>query len=129
MTLRIQVSFDISPYAINPMTTCLVLPHRAQSACQAIEDAEALGAFLKETSADRVPETLRRVFRVRYKRASRAQAASHATNLQNGDGNSEQALAVVRLWDYYGAENWEKDHPEDVLTEQEVASLLDQLSV
>jgi 2-polyprenyl-6-methoxyphenol hydroxylase-like FAD-dependent oxidoreductase len=105
-----------------------VLPHRAQSACQAIEDAEALGAFLKETTTDGVSETLRRVFRVRYKRASRAQAASHATNLKNGEGNAEQAVAVVRLWDYYGAEKWEKEHPEDVLTEQEVANLLNQLS-
>ena len=63
-----------------------MLPHRAQGACQAIEDAEAVGTFLRGITAATVPAALRRVFRVRFRRVSRVQAASQASGLRNVKG-------------------------------------------
>lgn len=107
--------------SLSDSQTPAVLTHQAQGANQAIEDAEAVAAFLRHADAGTVPEALRRTFRVRYKRASRAQALSRAANLLNGGQKGNYSMSAS--WDYHGAERWEKEHPDDVLTDEDVKAL------
>lgn len=99
-----------------------VLPHQGQGASAAIEDAEALGAFLEGVSRAGVNEALRRVFNVRYKRASYIQHISRASGLgemrrsklPTGDILPEtlNPLQFSKFcWEYYGAKRWEKEEP------------------
>lgn len=75
--------------------------------------------FLRDANAVTAPEALRRIFRVRFRRASRIQAASRAANLHHGSEGGLQSQQIAKTWGYYGAERWEKEIPEDVLTEEE----------
>jgi salicylate hydroxylase len=108
-----------------------VLPHMGQGASQGIEDAEALGAFLRAASTSEVPEALHHVFRVRYRRASRMQAASRAGGIskreykQGGTMSPADGMREIAAgWMYDGSEKWEKERPEMVLSKKEEATLL-----
>lgn len=61
-----------------------MLPTQGQGASQAVEDAEALGAFFDEfteaPSAEQVKDTLQRVFECRYERASLIQKYSRESS-------------------------------------------------
>jgi 2-polyprenyl-6-methoxyphenol hydroxylase-like FAD-dependent oxidoreductase len=95
--------------------TCVpVLPHQASGALCAIEDAEALGAFLRGAARADVPAALQRVFRARFRRASEFQKNSRATGLYSA---STGADGLVAQWEYAGAEAWESERPEMVLKE------------
>jgi salicylate hydroxylase len=101
-----------------------VLPHQGQGASQALEDAEALGAFLKGVSRDNVNAALERVFKVRYVRATETQRISRFVGLgpkaiAAGKAQGTKGIDAMQFrdfsWKYYGAERWEKEHPEHVL--------------
>lgn len=107
-----------------------MLPHQGQGASQAIEDGEALCAFLRDVGPDGVHDALERVFRVRYKRATYIQEASREGGLgemrtkylmKHGgvgdaiDGPINPFKYQKFTWEYYGALDWEKNKPEWVL--------------
>lgn len=101
-----------------------MLPHQGQGASQALEDAEALGAFLRGVSPSEVPAALERVFKVRYNRASLTQSNSRLGGLARKVAEGENALPIKTInplqfrefsWKYYGAEMWEKEQPDFVL--------------
>jgi 2-polyprenyl-6-methoxyphenol hydroxylase-like FAD-dependent oxidoreductase len=97
-----------------------VLPHQAAGALSALEDAEALGTFLRGTTRAMVPMALRRVFRTRLRRVSGLQAQSRAQSTRNmkiGDANG--AATIRERWEYPGAEAWERERPDMVLAEAE----------
>jgi 2-polyprenyl-6-methoxyphenol hydroxylase-like FAD-dependent oxidoreductase len=77
-----------------------VLPYHAPGALSSIEDAEALHVTLHNGTRENVHECLQRAFRIRYRRASECQLASHqeiilvALNLKN----------IPELWNYPRAE-------------------------
>jgi 2-polyprenyl-6-methoxyphenol hydroxylase-like FAD-dependent oxidoreductase len=129
----------------------LVLPHLGQGAAHGIEDAEALGAFLRGVDNSGAPAALHRVFRARYRRVTRAQAASRAGGMskcvisfsrlvevkadrevsvehKHRTGATLDPAAALRdivaSWSYEGVEKWEKDKPEEVLSEKEEEALL-----
>jgi 2-polyprenyl-6-methoxyphenol hydroxylase-like FAD-dependent oxidoreductase len=97
----------------------IVLPHQAGGAMSAIEDAEALGVFLRDASPKArsvtVTETLQRVFRVRLRRASQIQYDSHAEGIQAAAPPTPDKL--LQIWNYKGAVKWAEEHPERVLKE------------
>jgi 2-polyprenyl-6-methoxyphenol hydroxylase-like FAD-dependent oxidoreductase len=95
-----------------------VLPHRAAGANSAIEDAEALGHYLRSVSgsAPHVHTALQHVMRVRFRRASRFQALSHDEGLQGGEKHSR---SIVQEGSYPGAARWEIERPDMVLKEGE----------
>jgi salicylate hydroxylase len=101
-----------------------VTPHQGQGASQALEDAEALGAFLRDASRASAPEALHRTFRARYKRASFIQARSHARGLGHVSDGAEDARTMGALWAYHGVEAWEKEGKEMVLSVEEEEALL-----
>nr|XP_031860285.1 uncharacterized protein CI109_004169 [Kwoniella shandongensis]KAA5527357.1 hypothetical protein CI109_004169 [Kwoniella shandongensis] len=103
-----------------------MLPHQGQGASQAIEDAEAVGACLRGVAVSNVPTALKRVFDLRYKRATYIQQISRSSGLGSmrkeylaklGQAVNEDApLNPIQYrdftWNYYGALEWEKSHPE-----------------
>lgn len=102
-----------------------VLPHQGQGASQALEDAEALGAFLRGVTPEGVPDALQRVFSVRYARASMTQQNSRMGRLDRKaeDGAAKASIKALDpmqfrdfSWKYFGAERWEKEQPEFVLS-------------
>ncbi|KAI5450866.1 hypothetical protein NCC49_002607 [Naganishia albida] len=110
-----------------------MLPHQGQGAAAAIEDAEALGYVLRNTTRDQVPEALQRVFRLRYRRATMVQQASRAAGLgdmmkkasgfEGGELPAEFSnMMKFRQFNmaYLGAEDWEKNHGEWVLPESAI---------
>jgi hypothetical protein len=97
----------------------LVLPHQAGGAMTAIEDAEALGFFLRDATAASVTDALTRVFRVRFKRASQVQYDSHVEGIQAAAPPTPDKL--LQIWNYKGAYKWEEEHPDMVLKEGEDA--------
>jgi 2-polyprenyl-6-methoxyphenol hydroxylase-like FAD-dependent oxidoreductase len=97
-----------------------VLPHQGAGALSALEDAEALGTFLRGTTRATAPTALRRVFRARLRRVSGFQAQSRAQSLRNMKIGEAYGVATIReRWEYPGAEAWERERPEMVLAEAE----------
>lgn len=100
-----------------------MLPTQGQGASQAIEDAEALQAFLSEldegpVSKDQVVGTLGKVFKARYERASLIQAYSRE-QARPGTAGREVTLDPAEFMrfncEYQGAADWlerqsRKDH-------------------
>jgi 2-polyprenyl-6-methoxyphenol hydroxylase-like FAD-dependent oxidoreductase len=103
-----------------------VATHQAGGAMTAIEDAEALGAFLRGVDRAGVHAALRRVFRVRFRRASAVQAASRRDSLVGKPVPDEEAGNGFQMWDYVSAEQWEREQPDMVLTEAEEDKLKDE---
>jgi salicylate hydroxylase len=103
-----------------------------QGAAQAVEDAEALGAFLSSVfTREDVPSALHHIFRVRYRRASRMQVLSRAGGLSKREYKEGAAMStadaireVAANWGYSGAEKWELEKPREVLSEDEEIALL-----
>jgi salicylate hydroxylase len=102
----------------------IVLPHQGQGASQALEDAEALAAFLKDVPPSGVTAALERVYKARYVRATETQRISRFVGLgpkSIAAGKAQDAKGIDAMqfrdfnWKYYGAERWEKEHPEHVL--------------
>lgn len=122
-----------------------VLPHQGQGASQALEDAEALGVFLATATAETAPQALKDVFRVRYKRATQAQEYSRTSGMGEmrrkqlglseeqqvpqlnamqfrgfmfggSDGLHACGAKLINVTGYFGAERWEKEHPEYILS-------------
>ncbi|RAH76843.1 2-polyprenyl-6-methoxyphenol hydroxylase [Aspergillus japonicus CBS 114.51] len=95
-----------------------MLPTQGQGASQAVEDAEALGAFFegfeeagKHLSADEVGAVLRRVFECRFERASTIQAYSRQVARPATDADSIRvAMNPAEFMDYNcsyrGAAEW-----------------------
>jgi 2-polyprenyl-6-methoxyphenol hydroxylase-like FAD-dependent oxidoreductase len=84
----------------------------------AIEDAEALSAYLRKATSDpaSIHEALDHVFRVRHKRASSCQSRSRAAGLVASDNIGKQSPdELFALWIYPGAEKYEAEHPEMVI--------------
>jgi 2-polyprenyl-6-methoxyphenol hydroxylase-like FAD-dependent oxidoreductase len=110
------------------MLIFIVLPHQAGGAMSAIEDAEALGVFLRDTSPKpesesiTVTEALQRVFRVRFRRASQVQHDSHVEGIQAAAPPTPDKL--LQIWNYKGAVKWAEEHPELVLKEGEEATFV-----
>jgi len=73
-----------------------MVPHQAQGANQALEDAEGLQVILeKVTSRDSIPGLLRVWDSIRRPRASEVQRGARATKAQIGSkGGSNAVLAV-----------------------------------
>jgi 2-polyprenyl-6-methoxyphenol hydroxylase-like FAD-dependent oxidoreductase len=90
-----------------------VLPHQGSGAYTAIEDAEALGAFLQHASRADAPGALRHAFAARFRRASAFQALSRAHDIYNAPRAEEAAL--FERWNYPGVEQWVREHPDMVL--------------
>ncbi|RSL44358.1 hypothetical protein CEP54_014718 [Fusarium duplospermum] len=90
-----------------------MLPTQGQGASQSIEDAEALQAFLAEVqSRDKVEAALKRVFDVRYERASLIQKFSReqakpATDRATREVKLDPAQFLKYNCDYKGAVDWE----------------------
>ncbi|GFZ47210.1 hypothetical protein JCM24511_04953 [Saitozyma sp. JCM 24511] len=100
-----------------------MLPHQGQGASQAIEDGEAIGACFSGITAAHVPEALERVFNIRYSRATYTQEISRlsgmgamrqkyisklgSTDAADGPLNPQQFRDFS--WNYFGAEDWEKN--------------------
>lgn len=85
----------------------------------AIEDAEALSVFLRKASLGHgsTQDALDRTFRVRYKRASLCQTRSRAWSIASvRKAGKKPTDDVFELWMYPGAERWEVEHPDMVLS-------------
>jgi 2-polyprenyl-6-methoxyphenol hydroxylase-like FAD-dependent oxidoreductase len=91
-----------------------VLPHRGAGATSAIEDAEALAAFLHDATPATVPAELVRAFAVRYKRATAFQTASRVQN-STAPPDPADSERVLRVYAYPGAERWAAENPGMVL--------------
>jgi salicylate hydroxylase len=104
-------------FDVGRIDTVLVLPHQAGGALSGIEDAEGLGTFLRGVTRDGVHNALQRVFRLRFKRASRYQLLSRVEGIKKGAPPTHEE--VVRAWDYPGAARWEVERPDMVLREGE----------
>jgi salicylate hydroxylase len=94
-----------------------MLPTQGQGASQAIEDAEALGAFFSEVdtrpSSDRVAAVLGRVFKTRYARATLIQKFSRDSAKPATDKDSKEIkMRPDEFMDYNclyrGARQWEE---------------------
>jgi hypothetical protein len=84
----------------------------------AIEDAEAVGAFLRGVDRAGVNVALRRAYRVRFNRATEVQAASRRECIVVGlPGSARRPGAGLQQFDYQNAEQWEREHPDMVLAE------------
>jgi 2-polyprenyl-6-methoxyphenol hydroxylase-like FAD-dependent oxidoreductase len=83
----------------------------------AIEDAEALSAYLRDATRDSVPEALDHAFRVRYRRASQVQYDSRVEGIHAGPPPPPERL--LEIWNYPGALKWEVEQPELVLKKGE----------
>lgn len=109
-----------------------VLPFQGQGAAMAFEDAEALSLYLREVDSGRdtaaIHDALDRVFRVRHPRTafihdiSRAagigeQAKRYRTKMNEGTESKrmDRMKWFAFLWDYRGAEAWEREMPDWVL--------------
>jgi 2-polyprenyl-6-methoxyphenol hydroxylase-like FAD-dependent oxidoreductase len=97
-----------------------VLPFRASGAFTAIEDAEAVGAYLEGVSRAEVPDALDRIFRGRFRRATSFQKASRAWTeggeQQNGEhADLKEESALFEEWNYPGVKAWIGQHPEMML--------------
>jgi salicylate hydroxylase len=100
-----------------------VIPHQGQGASQALEDAEALGAFLHDTAPENVPAALERVFRVRYRRATRIQKASRESGLHQSPKDVMTAVQeITRAHRYFGARKWEEEMQDQTLTDGEAGA-------
>lgn len=106
-----------------------MLPTQGQGASQAVEDAEALGAFFSEVehrpSADKVASILQRVFNCRYARATLIQKFSRESAKPAMEkGSREIKMRPDEFMDYNcfyrGAREWEK---------QQLAATLDKLQL
>jgi len=111
-----------------------MLPYLGQGASQAFEDAEALGAFLKGATRDTAPDALRKVFNVRYRRAtwfqemSRGSAPSEKMRKKYRSKLGEQVPDLDQpfdymqyrnfMWDYFGAEDFARRKPEWVIQDK-----------
>jgi salicylate hydroxylase len=93
-----------------------MLPTQGQGASQAVEDAEALGAFFKEVegrpSSDEIGAVLARVFKCRYDRASLIQQYSRqSAKPATEKGSNEVKMRIDEFMDYNcsyeGARQWE----------------------
>jgi 2-polyprenyl-6-methoxyphenol hydroxylase-like FAD-dependent oxidoreductase len=93
-----------------------MLPHQGAGAMSAIEDAEALAFALRGVPAAGVHAALQRAFRLRYKRASDCQAASRAECLF-APPNPQGGTQMFERWCYPGAERWEAERPDMILSE------------
>jgi salicylate hydroxylase len=103
-----------------------MLPTQGQGASQAIEDAEALGAFFGDVcgnvrpSGEQVAERLERVFKCRYKRATLIQRFSRETAGPATDGaGKEVRMRPDEFMDYNcmyrGAKEWEERQLSELL--------------
>jgi 2-polyprenyl-6-methoxyphenol hydroxylase-like FAD-dependent oxidoreductase len=92
-----------------------VLPHQAAGALSSIEDAEALAVTLRSATRETVHECLQRAFRIRFKRASACQLNSRREGILSPP-NSQATEDLFALWDYPGAERWEVERPDMVLS-------------
>jgi 2-polyprenyl-6-methoxyphenol hydroxylase-like FAD-dependent oxidoreductase len=82
----------------------------------AIEDAEALSAFLRTASSDlhSIDSALKHVYRVRFKRTSWYQARSRATGL-SAPISGPEAIEVLDFGVYTSATQWELQRPDMIL--------------
>jgi salicylate hydroxylase len=98
-----------------------VLPHQGQGASAAIEDAEALGHFLRGANRADASQRLRDVFNVRYKRVSYIQGISRTSGLGEmrksrlaKSGALPETLNPLQFsafcWNYFGAARWAEEH-------------------
>lgn len=95
-----------------------MLPHLGQGGSQAIEDAEALAYVLKTTEGlpqlENVKGALERLQTLRHYRATVSQERSRSQALGPRPGSQEEMLGKNTfeftrfLYDYFGAEDWEK---------------------
>ncbi|KAJ5757259.1 uncharacterized protein N7511_007441 [Penicillium nucicola] len=94
-----------------------MLPTQGQGASQAIEDSEALGAFLKDIleapSPDVLTTILEEIFKTRYERASLIQAYSRqAAKPATAEGNNVVTMKPDEFMDfncgYRGAKEWKQ---------------------
>lgn len=99
------------------LTRTPVLPHQAGGALSAIEDAEALGAFLRNVAPHGVHEALQRVFRVRFKRTAEFQLKSRFSKQAPPAPIEEQ----LHFWNYSDAARWEFERSDMVLQHGEEA--------
>ncbi|KAK4580461.1 hypothetical protein LTR86_000664 [Recurvomyces mirabilis] len=92
-----------------------MLPTQGQGASQAVEDAEALGAFFADLdtvpSAERVQQSLKEIFACRYERASLIQKYSRdAAKPATEKGSNEIKMSPADFMDYNctypGAKSW-----------------------
>jgi 2-polyprenyl-6-methoxyphenol hydroxylase-like FAD-dependent oxidoreductase len=86
----------------------------------AIEDAEALGSFLRGVDREGVHDALLRVFRVRFRRVSEIQAASRRESLVGLPGFQRRSDGGLETYEYVGAEQWERERPDMVLGPEEL---------
>jgi 2-polyprenyl-6-methoxyphenol hydroxylase-like FAD-dependent oxidoreductase len=98
-------------------TSFPVLPHQAAGAMSAIEDAEAIAAYLRGSTADAksVHDALTQVFRVRFKRTAECQALSRAHNILHLRTGADLSSKILEMWVYSGAERWAAERPDMVL--------------
>jgi salicylate hydroxylase len=106
-----------------------MLPTQGQGASQAVEDAEALGAYFSNVtgtpSAERVTTILDQVFQCRYARASLIQRYSReSAKPATEKGNNQIKMRIDEFMDhncsYQGARQWEK---------QQLAAALDKMQI
>ncbi|KAK4054117.1 hypothetical protein OIV83_001142 [Microbotryomycetes sp. JL201] len=102
-----------------------MLPTQGQGASQSMEDAEALGTFFKDfkstPSQEEISKVLKRVFDVRYERASIIQGYSRQQGRPEGGAVDTKTLEVKlnpQQFHHYnayydGAEAWEKKQQEE----------------
>ncbi|ORY01673.1 FAD binding domain-containing protein [Clohesyomyces aquaticus] len=111
-----------------------MLPTQGQGASQAIEDAEALGAFFNDAEEncmrDDVPDILRRVINARHERVSLIQKFSRdAAKPATENGSSEIKMRPGEFMDYNclyrGAREWEERQPAEQV--EGSSSTLDEL--
>jgi salicylate hydroxylase len=103
-----------------------MLPTQGQGASQAIEDAEALGAFFSDvdgrTTSEEVSSRLERVFKCRYARATLIQKYSReAARPATDAGSGEMKMRPDEFMDYNciyrGAKEWEEQQLSKLLEE------------
>jgi len=113
------INYPVLTYAIiltSPLFTAM-LPTQGQGASQAVEDAEALGAFFDDISQtpsqEQIRQSLRDVFECRYARASLIQQYSReAARPATAKGSKEVKLKADEFMDYNcmynGAKDWQR---------------------
>lgn len=106
-----------------------MLPTQGQGASQAVEDAEALGAFFKDLrerpSGEKVETILGQIFKCRYARASLIQQYSRqSAKPATEKGSNEIKMRIDEFMDYNcsyeGAREWE---------EQQLAAAMDKVQL
>lgn len=91
-----------------------MLPHQGQGAGQAVEDAEAIGAFFEDVhssmDAAAVESRLKEIFDARIQRASTIQAYSRQQALPAGEGSFRVDLDSMKFagynMSYAGVKDW-----------------------